>query len=125
MTLARHQDPIIAIATATGRGAVGIIRISGKGLGPLAQAICGKELKAREATYLPFRDERGETIDRGLALFFQAPYSFTGEDVLELQAHGGSVVLQLLLAHCLAVAHSLPQQESPFGFNRLRIAQPG
>ena len=99
--LARHHDPIVAIATAPGRGAVGIVRVSGKGLEALVQALCGRTLKPREATYLPFRDAQGQAIDQGLALYFPGPHSYTGEDVLELQAHGGPVVLQLLLARCL------------------------
>src|SRR5262249_54136021 len=99
--LARHSDPIAAIATAPGRGAVGIVRVSGKGLAAVMQALCGRSLKPREATYLPFLDAQGQAIDQGLALFFPAPHSFTGEDVLELQAHGGAVVLQLLLARAL------------------------
>ena len=94
----RQQDPIVAIATAPGRGAVGIVRVSGKGLSPLVQALFGRSLRAREATYLPFQGADGQPIDHGLALWFPAPHSFTGEDVLELQAHGGPVVLQLLLA---------------------------
>ena len=96
--LPRHQDPIAAIATAPGRGAVGIVRVSGKGLASLVEGLCGRALRAREATYLPFRDAVGQPIDQGLALYFPAPHSYTGEDVLELQAHGGPVVLQLLLA---------------------------
>ena len=91
--LARHHDPIVAIATAPGRGAVGIVRVSGKGLEALVQALCGRTLKPREATYLPFRDAQGQAIDQGLALYFPGPHSYTGEDVLELQAHGGPVVL--------------------------------
>eukprot|EP01034_Spumella_vulgaris_P018697 gene18697-23904_t len=100
--LSRHQDPIAAIATAPGRGAVGIVRVSSpQDLGPIVQAICGRTLKAREATYLPFRSATGDAIDQGLALLFPAPHSYTGEHVLELQAHGGPVVLQLLLARCM------------------------
>ena len=102
--LARHHDPIAAIATAPGRGAVGIVRISGKAIAPIMKALCGKYLVPRQASYLPFRDAQGLPIDQGLALFFPAPNSFTGEDVLELQAHGGPVVLQLLLARCLQAA---------------------
>lgn len=101
--LSTHTQPIVAIATAPGRGAVGIVRISGQGLGPLVQALLGRSLKPREATYLPFPDADGQPIDQGLAIWFPAPHSYTGEDVLELQAHGGSVVLQLLLARCLAL----------------------
>ncbi|MFC7411024.1 tRNA uridine-5-carboxymethylaminomethyl(34) synthesis GTPase MnmE [Hydrogenophaga atypica] len=119
--LSRHDDPIAAIATAPGRGAVGIVRVSGKGLAPLVEAICGRALKAREATYLPFRDAHGEAIDQGLALFFPSPHSYTGEDVLELQAHGGPVVLQLLLARCLQAA----AEGAPARLPHLRLAEPG
>ncbi|HEY4957359.1 MAG TPA: tRNA uridine-5-carboxymethylaminomethyl(34) synthesis GTPase MnmE, partial [Caldimonas sp.] len=96
MAPAHHEDPIVAIATAGGRGAVGIVRVSGRGLAPLVAAVCGRLPPPRQATYLPFRDSAGAAIDHGLALFFPAPHSYTGEDVLELQAHGGAVVLQLL-----------------------------
>jgi tRNA modification GTPase len=102
--LPRHDDPILAIATAPGRGAVGIVRVSGKSLFSLIQALFGRTLPPREALYLPFCDAAGFAIDKGLAIYFPAPHSFTGEDVLELQAHGGPVVLQLLLARCLEVA---------------------
>ena len=111
--LARHHHPIAAIATAPGRGAVGIVRVSGKDISPVINAICGRALLPRQATYLPFRDAAGGIIDKGLAIHFPAPHSYTGEDVLELQAHGGPVVLQLLLARCL--------QAQP----KLRLAQPG
>jgi len=121
--LSRHDDPIAAIATAPGRGAVGIVRVSGKGLAPLVQALCGRALKAREASYLPFRDATGEAIDQGLALFFPAPHSYTGEDVLELQAHGGPVVLQLLLARCLQAAAE--QDGAHPRLPHLRLAEPG
>jgi len=123
--LARHQDPIVAIATAPGRGAVGIVRVSGKALGPIIDALCGRELKAREATYLAFRDAQGEPIDHGLAIYFPAPHSFTGEDVLELQAHGGPVVLQLLLARCVDAAESLNPENGMSRLAGLRLAQPG
>lgn len=99
--LARHHEPIVAIATAPGRGAVGIVRASGRDLSTLVLAVCGKALMPRHATYLPLRDARGEAIDHGLAIHFPAPHSYTGEEVLELQVHGGPVVLQLLLARCL------------------------
>ena len=111
--LARHHDPIVAIATAPGRGAVGMVRVSGKDLSAVIAAICNKTLQPRHAAYVPFLDAAGGTIDRGLAIYFPAPHSYTGEDVLELQAHGGPVVLQLLLARCL--------QAQP----ELRVAQPG
>ncbi|MDR3067125.1 MAG: tRNA uridine-5-carboxymethylaminomethyl(34) synthesis GTPase MnmE [Comamonas sp.] len=122
--LPRHNDPIAAIATAPGRGAVGIVRVSGKGLAALVQTLCGKALKPREATYLPFRDAHGSPIDHGLAIYFPGPHSYTGEDVLELQAHGGPVVLQLLLARCLEAAQSGSQDGKPV-LAGLRLAQPG
>ncbi|HEY8974945.1 MULTISPECIES: tRNA uridine-5-carboxymethylaminomethyl(34) synthesis GTPase MnmE [unclassified Variovorax] len=123
--LARTSDPIVAIATASGRGAVGIVRVSGARLAPLVDAICGRALKPREATYLPFRDAEGEPVDHGLAIHFPSPHSFTGEDVLELQAHGGSVVLQLLLARCLeAAAEPDPVTGRP-RLPGLRVAEPG
>jgi tRNA modification GTPase len=101
------STPIAAIATAPGRGAVGIVRVSGVGIAPIVQALCGRSLAPREATYLPFQDGQGGAIDSGLALFFPAPHSYTGEDVLELQAHGGAVVMQLLLARCLEAGKDL------------------
>jgi tRNA modification GTPase len=116
--LAQHQDPIVAIATASGRGAVGIVRVSGKGLAPFVEALLGRALKPREATYLPFPDGHGQPIDHGLALWFPGPHSYTGEDVLELQGHGGPVVMQLLLARCLEVA-------PPAGLSDLRPARAG
>src|SRR3954453_14452037 len=112
---ARSADPIAAIATAPGRGAVGIVRVSGRSVQPVIDAVCSRALKAREATYLPFRASDCSAIDHGLAIHFPAPHSYTGEDVLELQAHGGPVVLQLLLARCL---------EAGAGMN-LRVAEPG
>ena len=125
MSLPRHQDPIAAIATAPGRGSVGVVRVSGRQLGPLIQALCGRVLRPREATYLPFVDETGIAIDQGLAIFFPAPHSFTGEDVLELQAHGGPVVLQLLLARCLAASQELPPSSTQTRLPGLRLALPG
>jgi tRNA modification GTPase len=125
MTFARTTDPIVAIATASGRGAVGIVRVSGARLAPLVDALCGRALKPREATYLPFRDAAGEPVDHGLAIHFPSPHSFTGEDVLELQAHGGTVVLQLLLARCLeAAAEPDPITGRP-RLPGLRVAEPG
>ena len=99
--LSRHRDPIVAVATASGRGAVGIVRVSGTALEGLIAAVCGRALAPRLATYLPFLAADGSTLDQGLAIHFPAPNSYTGEAVLELQAHGGPVLLQLLLARCL------------------------
>jgi tRNA modification GTPase len=113
--LPRHHDPIVAVATAPGRGAVGIVRASGRDLGPLIDAVCGRALQPRHATVLPFADADGSAIDRGIAIHFPAPHSYTGEEVLELQAHGGPVVLQLLLARCLEAGRGIG----------LRLAEPG
>ena len=123
--LSRHQDPIIAIATAPGRGAVGIVRVSGPQLKPWADAFCGKFLQARQAHYLPFNDDKGEPIDQGLAIFFPGPHSYTGEDVLELQAHGGPVVLQLLLSRCLEAAQQINATTGTAYLPNLRLAAPG
>lgn len=123
--LSRHSDPIVAIATAPGRGAVGIVRVSGKKLGAFCQALLGRQLAPREATYLPFPDALGQPIDHGLALFFPGPHSFTGEDVLELQAHGGPVVLQLLVARCLELAGHVAAGALTALLPGLRLADPG
>jgi tRNA modification GTPase len=123
--LSRHHDPIVAIATAAGRGAVGIVRVSGKSLGGFVKELLGRDLRAREATYLPFCDASGAPIDQGLALFFPGPHSFTGEDVLELQAHGGPVVLQLLVVRCLEVAGQTAAGTGLALLAGLRIAEPG
>ncbi len=122
--LARHHDPIVAIATAPGRGAVGIVRVSGRQLAGFVRHLLGRELRAREATYLPFPDAQGAPLDHGLALYFPGPHSYTGEDVLELQAHGGPVVLQLLLARCLEAAQERSADGQPV-LPGLRLAQPG
>lgn len=122
------KNPIIAIATASGRGAVGIVRISGRNLRAWAQQWLGQELKARHAHYLPFPDATGRAIDQGLALFFPAPHSYTGEDVLELQAHGGPIVLQMLVARAIQTASA--QQDNTAASPQawlpdLRLAEPG
>ena len=123
--LIRQSDPIVAVATAPGRGAVGIVRISGKDLSGFVQAFLGRSLRPREATYLPFADAQGQSLDQGLALYFPGPHSFTGEDVLELQAHGGAVVLQLLVARCLELAATPHGGTNDVILQGLRIAEPG
>ena len=97
----QNNDPIVAIATAPGRGGIGIIRISGPQLGPFIFALLGFDLIPRHAHYCVFRDHQSISIDEGIALYFPAPHSYTGEDVLELQGHGGPAVMQLLLKQCL------------------------
>ncbi|MGL4408809.1 MAG: tRNA uridine-5-carboxymethylaminomethyl(34) synthesis GTPase MnmE [Zoogloea sp.] len=103
------SDVIAAIATAPGRGGIGVIRISGPGLAGLAQAITGRPPQPRLAQFARFRDAAGEVLDEGLLLYFAAPHSFTGEDVIELQGHGGPVILQLLLARCLELGARMAQ----------------
>ncbi|UCV03694.1 tRNA uridine-5-carboxymethylaminomethyl(34) synthesis GTPase MnmE [Dechloromonas denitrificans] len=100
---------IAAIATAPGRGGVGVIRISGSNLLPFAYALTGKTPKPRYATLADFKSADGQTIDSGLLLYFPDPHSFTGEDVLELQGHGGPVVMQMLLARCLDLGARLAE----------------
>jgi tRNA modification GTPase len=111
----QHQYPIAAIATAPGRGGIGIVRISGPQLGPFIYALLGQHLTARHAHYCMFPGADGLAIDQGIALYFAAPHSYTGEDVLELQGHGGPAVMQTLLKQCLAIG-------APYG---LRMASPG
>ena len=92
-----NQDTIAAQATAPGRGGVGIIRVSGSLAKTVAEQIIGRCPKTRYADYVPFKSLSGEQLDQGIAIYFQGPNSFTGEDVLELQGHGGPVILDLLL----------------------------
>jgi len=106
---ARPPDTIVAIATAPGRGGIGVVRVSGAGLAAFARALTGREPRPRLATLARFRDADGEAIDEGVLLYFPAPASFTGEDVLELQGHGGPVVMQLLLERCLALGARLAE----------------
>ena len=102
-------DTIAAIATAPGRGGVGVVRISGSNLLPFAFALTGKTPKPRYATLADFRAADGAAVDSGILLFFPGPHSFTGEDVLELQGHGGPVVMQMLLARCLDLGARLAE----------------
>jgi tRNA modification GTPase len=109
-------SPIAAIATAPGRGGIGVVRASGKSLAPLIDALFpNQKLAPRHATYIPFKDASGAVIDEGLALYFKGPHSYTGEDVLELQGHGGPVVLRMLLARVLEAGAE----------HGLRLAEPG
>lgn len=99
--MGHDADTIAAIATAPGRGAVGVIRLSGSSVRALMPVLLGRTLEPRHAAVVPFLAEDGTALDRGIALYFQAPASYTGEDVLELQGHGGPVVLRVLLQRCL------------------------
>ncbi len=102
-------DLIAAIATAPGRGGVGVVRVSGADIEPLAMAILGRVPAARHATFSRFLDANGEILDEGIALHFVAPHSFTGEQVLELQGHGGPVVLNLILQRCVELGARLAE----------------
>ena len=106
------KETIVAQATAPGRGGIGILRVSGPLATEVAQAVLGKCPKPRMADYLPFKDADGTILDQGIALYFKSPNSFTGEDVLELQGHGGQVVLDLLLKRILQI-------------DGIRLARPG
>ena len=106
------KETIVAQATAPGRGGIGILRISGPLATEVAQSVLGKCPKPRMADYLPFKDADGSVLDQGIALYFKSPNSFTGEDVLELQGHGGQVVLDLLLKRILQI-------------DGIRLARPG
>ena len=105
------KPTIAAIATAPGRGGIGVVRVSGANLNALMETLTGRSPLPRVATVSVFRDADGSAIDQGVAIYFPAPQSYTGEDVLELQGHGGPAVMQLLLRRCLALG--------------CRIAQPG
>ena len=109
-------DTIVAVATPLGRGAIGVVRASGPLAKDLMRAVCGRVLLPRVATRLSFLDEDHQPIDDGLAIFFQGPNSYTGEDVLELQGHGGPGVLSLVLKRCLALSSAS---------GRIRMAEPG
>ncbi|THF62030.1 tRNA uridine-5-carboxymethylaminomethyl(34) synthesis GTPase MnmE [Pseudothauera rhizosphaerae] len=106
---ARPRDTIAAVATAPGRGGIGVVRVSGGDLLPFARALCGREPQPRTALFARFRNEAGEAIDEGLLLYFPAPHSFTGEDVIELQGHGGPVVMGMLLGRCLELGARLAE----------------
>ncbi|CAB3770217.1 tRNA uridine-5-carboxymethylaminomethyl(34) synthesis GTPase MnmE [Paraburkholderia solisilvae] len=118
--LSTDSDPIVAIATAPGRGGIGVVRISFGRAGQAAadilmRALTGQLLKPRHASYVGFLDEAGNPLDRGIALYFPAPHSYTGEHVLELQGHGGPIVLQLVLQRCVDAGKAFA----------LRLAEPG
>ena len=105
----RSPDTIAAIATAPGRGGIGVVRVSGASLGAFAFELCGREPKPRTAHFMRFLDAEERVIDEGILLYFSAPASFTGEDVLELQGHGGPVVMQMLLERCLQLGARLAE----------------
>lgn len=101
------QDTIVAVATAPGRGGVGIVRISGKDVSPFIAGFLDRKLTPRTATFCDFLDDTATVMDQGLAIYFRAPNSFTGEDVLELQGHGGPVILDMLVQRALTLGARL------------------
>ncbi|MDQ7988817.1 MAG: tRNA uridine-5-carboxymethylaminomethyl(34) synthesis GTPase MnmE [Candidatus Dactylopiibacterium sp.] len=122
-----QSDVIAAIATAPGRGGIGVIRVSGPDLASFSQALTGRVPKPRHASLANFLDADAQPLDQGLLLYFPAPHSYTGEDVLELQGHGGPVVMQLLLERCLALGARLAEPgeftRRAFLNDRLDLAQ--
>ncbi len=121
------SDSIAAIATAPGRGGIGVVRISGINIGKVAAGVIGVLPNPRKAVLTQFYDEAGEVIDQGIAIYFPAPHSYTGEDVLELQGHGGPAILQLLLQRCLNMGTrlALPGEFTQRAYlnNKLDLAQ--
>jgi tRNA modification GTPase len=122
-----HQDTIAAVATAPGRGGVGIVRVSGDKAQEIAHAVLGLLPKPRYAHYGSFKDAEGNELDEGLGLFFPNPHSFTGEDVLELQGHGGPVVLDFILQRCVELGARIARpgefSERAFLNDKLDLAQ--
>lgn len=122
-----NADTIAAVATAQGRGGVGVVRISGRDVQSLAKGVLGKLPNPRHATYASFLDDKGDTLDRGIALYFPAPHSYTGEEVLELQGHGGPAVLHMLLQRCVDLGARLAQPgeftRRAFLNNKMDLAQ--
>ena len=109
MASAPANDVIAAIATAPGRGGIGVVRLSGPDLGAVMAGVLGRRLQPRHATYARFLDRHGSALDEGIAIHYPAPASFTGEDVLELQGHGGPQVLQMILERCLELGARLAE----------------
>lgn len=109
------NDTIAAIATASGSGGIGVVRVSGKLSQKIATAILGSCPAPRHASYLDFNDTDGSVIDRGIAIYYSSPHSYTGEDVLELQAHGGQALMQILLARCISLG---ARQAAPGEFTK-------
>jgi tRNA modification GTPase len=122
-----NTDIIAAVATPPGRGGIGVVRVSGKNLQPLAQRIIGYIPKPRHASLSKFRDENGLAVDQGIVLYFPSPHSYTGEDVLELQGHGGPAVTNLVLSCCISAGARLAQPGEftlrAFLNNKLDLAQ--
>src|SRR5690242_20613113 len=113
------EDPIVAIATAAGRAGIGVVRVSGVRIDEVTAGVLGaaraERLQPRHATHAQFLDANGRVIDDGIAILYRAPHSYTGQDVLELQGHGGPTVQRMLLARCLEAGRAIGA----------RLAEPG
>ena len=114
-SLSSDKDPIAAIATAPGRGGIGIIRLSGTLARQIGETMARLSFTPRLAHFCQLHDDEGTVLDSGICLYFPAPHSFTGEDVVELQGHGGPVVMDMLLAACCAQGARLRLPECPEG----------
>jgi len=125
--VSQRPETIAAIATPHGQGGIGVVRLSGSDLASVAALLLGKVPEPRRATYASFLDSHGQAMDQGIALFFPAPHSYTGEDVLELQGHGGTAILQMVLQRCLELGARLAQPgeftQRAFLNNKLDLAQ--
>ena len=115
MASTKLPDTIAAIATASGAGGIGVVRVSGPAVQLIAAQVLGSCPAPRHASYLDFKQANGDLIDCGIAIFYPNPHSYTGEDVLELQAHGGTALMQILLARCIALG---ARQAEPGEFTR-------
>lgn len=104
-----RKDTIAAVATAPGRGGIGIVRISGGDLADFVQILIGRQLVPRVATLATFRDANGDGIDQGIAIWFRGPSSYTGEDVVELHGHGGQVIVNMVLRRCMELGARLAE----------------
>ena len=122
-----ERDTIAAIATPAGRGGLGVIKVSGPGVKNIAEEVVGTLPQPRYATYTSFKDQDGQVLDSGIAIYFASPHSFTGEDILELHGHGGPVVMDMLLNRCLTSGARLARPgeftERAFHNNKLDLAQ--
>src|SRR5258708_10179068 len=105
----RHADTIAAIATSPGRAGIGVVRVSGTAVRSIATFVLGRSLQVRVATLCDFLAADSTILDRGIAIFYSAPHSYTGEDVIELQGHGGPAALPLGLRPCLALGARPPR----------------
>jgi len=128
-TISNNTDTIVAVATAPGRGGVGVVRISGKDVSPFVAGFLGEKttLKPRQAYYSSFLDADANPLDQGLVLYFPAPHSFTGEHVLELHGHGGPVVMDLLINRSIELGARMARpgefSERAFLNDKLDLAQ--